>query len=457
MKQIKNVIYIHSHDSGKYLSVYDKSVSTPALDAFAKDALIFDNAFCASPTCSPSRAALLTGRYPHSNGMIGLTNRGFRLADYNQHLVRQLNSRGYETVLCGIQHEHGRYVNHEAGAVAIGYHLNLTTNNEGLSEEELVNWDLSNAQAVADWLEVRDSEDPFFLSFGLFSTHREYPSNALTGTAEPSSADVVVPDFLFDVTEVREDLAAHQKSLTYYNAALEKVLTALKSNGFFDDSIIFITSDHGIAFPQAKCTLRDAGIGIPLLMHVPGSPMTGQRTASLISQVDILPTLFDLLGFEIPSYCQGISQARLFIDANAEIRQEVFAEINFHTSYEPARCIRTSRYKYIRYFDEEYDAYNLSNMDRSESKDFYIESGFYSGEKVFEQLFDLYDDPYELQNLIDDSSYLNVLNALRGRLQVWMEETEDPLLAGPIPFQEEWRVNKPTALDPKSKDPEDFI
>ncbi len=456
MSDVKNVIYLHSHDSGKYLSVYDQSVSTPALDDFANTALTFDRSFCCSPTCSPSRSALVTGRYPHSNGMLGLTNRGFKLHDYEQHIVRQLNNKGYETVLCGIQHEHGRYVHHEAGANAIGYQLNLTTDNEGLEEKELVHWDLNNAAAVADWLPKRDLSKPLFLSFGLFSTHREYPDEALNGESI-SEEDLVVPGFLVDVPEVRADLAAHQRSVTYYDAALAKVFRALRENGYFENSIIFVTSDHGIAFPQAKCTLRDAGIGIPLLMHVPGSSAMGQRTSALMSHVDVLPTLFDLLGFEIPSYCQGISQAALFDDPKQSIREAVFSEINFHTSYEPMRSVRTDKFKYIRYYDDNYDAFNLSNMDRSISKNYYIDNGFYDGEKTKEHLYDLEQDPNESHNLIGDPSYASILSDLRKRLEDWMVKTDDPLVQGPIEIRENWRVNKPTALDPKSKNPDDFI
>lgn len=456
-KMNKNIIYIHSHDSGKYQSVYGYDVETPVLDAFAKDALVFDQAFSASPTCSPSRSALVTGRYPHSNGMIGLTNRGFKLSDYDHHIVRRLNKEGFETALCGIQHEHGRYVNHAAGAEAIGYKHNLTTSNEGLEEEELVNWDLANADAIVDWLSSRDTDQAFFLSFGLFSTHRVYPEHAFGKTTASTPDNIDVPGFLIDVEDVREDLAGHQRSLSYYNEAIKRVLDGLKQSAYFDETIIFITSDHGLAFPGAKCTLKDAGIGVPLLMHVPGAPAMGQRTQALFSQVDILPTLFDLVGLEIPKECQGISQAELFNNPQAELSEQIFAEINFHTSYEPVRCVRTKRYKYIRYFDQENQAYNLSNMDRSISKDFYIREGLFSGMKDEEQLYDLSNDVFEKVNLVADTEYAEVLREMRMRLQSWMEETADPLLEGPIVFRDEWKVNKVSAVDPKSKDPEDFI
>jgi N-sulfoglucosamine sulfohydrolase len=99
-----NIIYIHSHDSGRYLSPYGQSVPTPNLQRLAQEGTIFRKAFSAAPTCSPSRAALLTGLYPHSSGMLGLAHRGFSLNDYQQHIVHTLKPAGYTTVLAGLQH-----------------------------------------------------------------------------------------------------------------------------------------------------------------------------------------------------------------------------------------------------------------------------------------------------------------------------------------------------------------
>ena len=102
---MKNILYIHTHDTGRFTSVYGKNVPTPHLKAFAGDALVFRNAFCASPTCSPSRGAMLTGRYPHENGLEGLAHRGFSIKDKSGHLAAFLQRNGVETVLCVVLHE----------------------------------------------------------------------------------------------------------------------------------------------------------------------------------------------------------------------------------------------------------------------------------------------------------------------------------------------------------------
>ena len=157
-----NVVYLHTHDSGRVLSPYGYQVPTPNLEAFAKDAAVFRNCFCAGPTCSPSRASMLTGTYPHQNGMLGLAQRGFHL-DYEKHLVRYLNRHDYHTVLCGIQHEAGWYLD-EGGGALIGYQEELTEDNSGYRQEDLVDWDINNAKKVCEWLEQDSGEKPFFFA-----------------------------------------------------------------------------------------------------------------------------------------------------------------------------------------------------------------------------------------------------------------------------------------------------
>ena len=102
---MKNILYIHTHDTGCFTSAYGKNVPTPHVKAFAEDALSFRHAFCASPTCSPSRVGLLSGQSPHSTNMLGLAQRGFQMDCYDTHLSNFLRNQGYHTCLFGVQHE----------------------------------------------------------------------------------------------------------------------------------------------------------------------------------------------------------------------------------------------------------------------------------------------------------------------------------------------------------------
>ncbi|SDZ65760.1 Arylsulfatase A [Evansella caseinilytica] len=454
MTTTKNIIYIHTHDSGRILSPYGYDVPTPSLKKFAEDATLFRQAYCVGPTCSPSRAGLLTGMYPHSNGMLGLSQRGFGLHDYSHHLVRFLKNRGYQTVLCGIQHEVGSYLNPEEGAKTIGYDENISADNSGYAEEELVKWDYNNALRVKEWLRNVKKDKPFFLSYGLFATHRRFPKEKKEGI---DSKYVMPPYPVIDNEVTREDYTGYLVSSSWFDDSFKVVIETLKEEGLYDNSIIIFTTDHGIPFPFSKCNLTDAGIGVSLIMRVPESSSKGEVIDGLVSQVDLFPTLCDLLNIEKPENLQGISFAEMFEDRKAKVREEIFAEVNFHTSYEPVRCIRTSKYKYIRYYDEDYLKVNMSNIDNSPTKDFYLKNGLDSVVKYREALYDLTYDPGERSNVIEDARYASVADDMRRKLDDYQQKTDDPLLTGHIQVKDVWKVNKQQCVNPSSKDPNDYV
>lgn len=453
----KNIIYIHTHDSGKILSPYGYQVPTPSLADFTKDATIFREAYCVGPTCSPSRAGLLTGMYPHSNGMYGLSQRGFQLHDYNQHLVNFLNRNDYNTILCGIQHEAGSYFDHEQGAKTIGYQHDISADNTGLSEQELAEWDYENAKQVRTWLEDYQAEKPFFLSYGLFSTHRKFPEKEHPNKEAIDPKYVMPPSPLASDRPIREDYAGYLKSTTWFDESFKLVIQAIKDAGYYDDSIIIFTTDHGIAFPFNKCNLFDAGIGVSLIMRIPDSQMNGEEIDGLVSQVDVFPTLCDLVALEKPDYLQGESFAHLFEDKDGPAREEVFSEINYHTAYEPARSVRTKRYKYIKYYDTSYLKINRTNIDNSISKSYYQEHGLEEVTKPREALYDLLYDPSEKNNVIDDPAYQSTAEALKTKLLQHQQATHDPILDGHFKVQEGWKVNKSEQYSPSSKDPNDYL
>ena len=141
----------------------------------------------------------------------------------------------------------------------------------------------------------------------------------------------------------------------------------------------------------------------------------------------------------------------------APTRDEIFAEVSFHTSYEPIRCIRTKRYKYIRYYDEEYLKINQSNIDESLSKDYLLKNDLDKQVKYKEALYDLYYDIGERNNLIDNEELLEVKNALVEKLENHLNATEDIILQGEIPIKKEWKVNKKECKQASSKDDNDYV
>lgn len=449
-----NIVYMHTHDSGTFLKPYGHNVPTDNLLDFAKDATVFRQAFCAAPTCSPSRAALLTGMYPHRNGMLGLAHRGFKINDYSKHMAQYLKNFNYETALSGVQHEAAIWTEYEKAAKIIGYDVNLTKEPETKEEGKMVDWDLKNAKSAADYI-IKKSKtgEKFFLSFGMFSTHRKYPEKI---DDEIDERYVALPPMTKDTEENRRDTARYLTSAKKADECIKIVLDALKVGGIYDNTVIIFTTDHGIANPFNKCTLFDSGIGVALILRDPRQKEQGKVIDSMISQVDIFPTLCDVVGIPKPEWLQGISFSSLIEGKEESVREEIYGEINFHTSYEPARCIRTKRYKYIKYFDNDYLKYNYSNIDDSQPKKLLLDHGLMDMKKDREALYDLYFDPYEKRNLVNEGFYQNTLMELKEKLNRWQVATKDDILNGKLPIPKGSKVNKKYCISPGSKNKEDY-
>ena len=188
---------------------------------------------------------MLTGTYPHQTGMLGLAQRGFSM-DCSRHLVQYLNRNGYDTALCGIQHEVGWYLDLENGARRIGYKEELTCDSSGFRQEDLVKWDQENAQQVCRWLQNRrqnqDKRNPFFLSYGMYATHRRFPDQ-IDPEIRP---DLAVPPYpIPDSRETRRDFAGFLTSVKSADQCFGQVIDCVKKEGFWEDTIVLFTTDHG--------------------------------------------------------------------------------------------------------------------------------------------------------------------------------------------------------------------
>ena len=423
-----NILYIHSHDTGRYVQPYGYAVPTPNLQRLAERGALFRRAYCAAPTCSPSRAALLTGQTAHSAGMLGLANRGFVLGDFSQHIIHTLKAVGYTSALAGIQHLTNAQFHR--GAEAVGYDQVLTT-------------DHSQAHTAAvDFIRSAPAE-PFWLTVGFFETHREYP---LEHDVNP--AYVQPPLGLPDTPRIRQDMANYIAMAQILDDKIGQVLAALDDSGIRENTLVIYTTDHGLAFPGMKCNLNDAGIGVALIMQGAGLFSGGSVVDAMVSHIDIFPTICDLLDIESPAWLQGTSILPLLRGETDAIRDEVFAEVNYHAAYEPKRAVRSERYKYIRRYDNR-ESPVLSNIDDGLAKTELIEHGFAERAPAPEQLYDTFFDPTETLNLIDDADYASVLADMRARLDRWMRATDDPLFQGPIPAPPGTQLNDPDGLSPR--------
>ncbi|HEV2108100.1 MAG TPA: sulfatase [Thermomicrobiales bacterium] len=406
-----NILYLHSHDTGRYVQPYGHAIPTPSLQRLAEEGVLFRQAFSAAPTCSPSRAALLTGQSPHSSGMLGLAHRGFRLNNYQQHLVHTLRRAGYASTLVGMQHV-------AEDPSWIGYDRILATADRNAA---------SVAPAAAAFLASAPAE-PFFLDVGFFETHRDFPEPG----ADEDARYVRPPAPLPDTPETRADMAAYQASARLLDAGIGAVLDALDAAGLAENTLVICTTDHGLAFPGMKCSLTDHGIGVMLLMRGPAGFSGGRLIEAMVSQIDLFPTLTEILAVDPPPWLQGTSMMPLIREEREQINDAIFAEVTYHAAYEPQRAIRTERWKYIRRFGER-ELPVLPNVDDSPSKDVWLRHGGRQRPIAREQLYDLVFDPHEAHNLMAHAEMAETLTGLRRRLDQWMHETNDPLLHGPIP------------------------
>lgn len=427
-----NILYLHSHDTGRYIQPYGYPVITPHLQAFATQGLLFRQAHSAAPTCSPSRAALLTGQYPHSCGMHGLASPGwgFTLNQPRHHLAHHLTAAGYVTVLAGVQHVAKEPV---SDVRSLGHQVFLNEDNIGEDVPDL-------HERVAAFIHRHSGADrPWYLEVGFDETHRQGPDDGTRFSKhhdyDPASLDARycrAPAIFPDLPATRADWASYQAGARRLDERIGHVLAALERSGQADNTLVIITTDHGLAWPGMKTTLTDHGTGVLLMMRGPGGFRGGQVIDTMVTHLDLFPTLCELIGTARPSWLEGSSLLPLIRGDVAELHPAIFMEQGWHEVSEAMRGVRTTRYKYIRRHDPL--GPKIDNCDAGPTREVLEKSGWFDQQLGREQLFDLILDPEERDNLAADPVFAGTLGMLRGMVDDWMHRTRDPLLSGqPVP------------------------
>lgn len=409
-QQRDNVLIVHWHDTGRYLGVYGHpDVSSPRLDQLAGEGILFTRAHATAPLCSPSRGSLFTGRYPQSNGLVGLAHHGWEYRSGVRTLPHIMSESGWYSALFGMQHE--------------------TSYPSRLGFDE---FDVSNSyceyvvERTEEWLRSHDTSRPFLLTAGFFETHRPFPRDRY----QPADVDAVnPPNYLPDTVEVRQDLADFYGSISTADAAVGQILDALAATGLEASTWVVFFTDHGPAFPRAKSTLYEAGTGIAMIIRPPTRMAMAPRVYDeLFSGVDLVPTLLELVGIAQPDDVEGISHAQALLapEDTAPVRDHVYTAKTYHDSFDPIRAIRTKDFLYI----ENYAHRPLLDLpwDIEASPSGHAVAPLVKAPRPERELYDLRTDPHETDNLLayDGSEVdLSIAADLAVRLHDWRQQTGD--------------------------------
>jgi N-sulfoglucosamine sulfohydrolase len=413
-----------------------ESIMTPNLQRLADGGMRFDNAILTTSSCSPSRASILTGRYPHQTDAEELH---WPLPKEQVTFVEKLKEKGYWTGAAGKWHL-GEEVKDRFDVVkdvdSSGFQLPPGEAAKAGNFEETLEGDAKSG--AADWIPLmreRAEGKPFFLWLAALDPHRPYDRSILEEGAHPD--EVRVPPYHPDTPAVRADYQQYYDEITRLDRFVGEVLDELDEQKIADKTLVLFISDNGRPFPRDKTTLYDSGIKTPLIARWPGTIAPGSVCPRLVSSVDIAKTFLTLAKIEKPGITfEGLDLTPLFTDPEKPVHDYVFAEKNWHDYEDHARAVRNERYKYIRNYFEDLPLTPPADVVRSPT---YLElirlhgkaelapaqAICFNAPRAAEELYDLKLDPFEMKNLAADDRYFPLLRAMRAALADWESKTKD--------------------------------
>ena len=413
-----------------------ESIMTPNLQKLAEEGMRFDNAFLTISSCSPSRASIITGRYPHNTNAEELH---WPLPEDQITFVEKLKERGYWTAAAGKWHL-GDAMKERFDEVrevdTSGFQLPSGKEGEAGKFKETLEGEAQSG--CADWvplLESRPKDKPFFLWLAALDPHRPYHDGILEDPAQPD--EIKVAPYHPDTPAVRADYRLYYDEITRLDKYVGLVLNELGAQGVGLNTMVLFISDNGRPFPRDKTTLYDSGIKTPWIVRWPNVVKPGSVSPRLVSSIDIAPTFLDLAGIgDTGPTFQGRSFKSLLTEPDKPIREYIYAEKNWHDFEDHVRAVRNERYKYIRnYYDDlpqtpPADAVRSPTYVellrlRDNNELFSHQRGCFQAPRPKEELYDTKTDPFELENLAADERYSSLIGAMRIALSDWEKRTED--------------------------------
>lgn len=424
-----NILLIVSEDNGPELGCYgDPYAQTPTLDKLAADGVRFQNAYVAQAGCSQSRAALLTGLYPHQNGQIGLATWKFRMyRDDTPNIVRSLKHCGYRTGIIGKLH-----VNPES-AFPFDY--------QRLPSANFARNNLGDYASGAEQF-FRAGDQPFFLSVNFPDAHRPFIKQVVGLPVTPLGRNDVkpLPYFGLDTPQLRSVTADYYNCLSRLDSLIGDLLESLQRSAKADNTLVVYLGDHGADLLRGKRTSYEAGVRIPLIIRWPGRAKSGQVRTDLVSTLDLVPTLLAAANADPIADLPGRSLGPLLRDEATAWRQYLFTEFHLHSphNFYPQRTVRNLRYKLIQNllphqtnpgYDYTLDRFFPDLRRAIKSAPDAIRQSYQQMQRPPEfELYDLRNDPHEFSNLANEPQHAGTLVTLQRKLAQWRSRTSDPLL-----------------------------
>ncbi|PKA97839.1 arylsulfatase A-like enzyme [Flavobacteriaceae bacterium MAR_2009_75] len=468
----KNVIILFPEDMGNHLeSLGTPGIKTPVLDALAETGVQFTSNFCAQPVCSPSKGALLTGRMPHDNGMTsnvhnysvnklpiatgedpndyGLT----AIKDDIPTLVEILRREGYFTAVTSKTHvqpmDKFRY--------DFGW--------GEISENKTHRAETWNG--LIDTIKTKADGKPFFLMANTDLTHAPWQKKLVDNNissdpesrlAPPTSVDwkeIPIHPFLPDTEVARKDLARYFATVQLVDSWAGVLLKDLEESGLMENTLVIFTPDHGMAYQRGKVACYPAGTQVPLIMKGP-RVKKGVKISSPVSHIDLMSTILEFLEVDSPVIQHGRSLWPLLRGENTEFadRKTVMTETN---SYYKGRAVSDGAWYYIRNFSQPktkgfegdpwtnppmnidlwmpdhkvYDNQVFSETIRTKNNQplaFELLAQIVEGKLPEEELYNLKNDPWAVNNLAENDEYKEVLKEMQSELLKWQKKTSDPII-----------------------------
>jgi arylsulfatase A-like enzyme len=429
-----NILLILAEDMSPQLACYGQPlIQTPNLDSMAREGIRFAHAFTTAPVCSASRSALATGMYQTT-----IAAHNHRTVDKKpltapvRHMCDYLREAGYYTVLSSPG------PGHTGPAGSLG---NPKTDYNFISKSPFDGH---------DWNQ-RPAGKPFFAQLTLQESHKG-PGWPLARKTMPriDQQKLEVPPYWPEHPVARDEYANYLEAIELVDKYVGDIFKRLEQERIAGDTLVIFMGDNGSCTFRGKQFLYEGGIRVPLIVRWPERIKPGASRNDLISGIDVTATILGAAGVQIPQHLQG----RDFLSQSSQPREHIFAARDrCDIATERMRCVRDTRYKYIRNFlpgvpymqrnpykEKEYPTWNLVKQLKAQGKLNAVQSLFAADSKPVEELYDLQTDPHEVKNLASEAQHAARLRSMRALVDKWIVETHDQgyIMEDPVPVYESY-------------------